>query len=61
MSESAERARCVRVLETLLREIDAEEERAWRMRDETHLRDYGLRRAELRRAIALIEAGGTGP
>lgn len=24
-----ERARCVRVLETMLREIDAEEDRAW--------------------------------
>lgn len=55
-----ERARCVRVIETMLREIDAEEDRAWQMRDETHLRDYALRRETLRLALARIEAGGTG-
>ena len=56
---AGERTRCVRVLETMLREIDAEEDRAWQMHDETHLRDYALRRETLRLALARIEAGGT--
>ena len=61
MSESAERARCVRVIETMLREIDAEEGRAYQTHDVSYsLHDADVRRRTLYHAIARVETGGIG-